>query len=150
MGIHSSQDRANHGAGGIGEAVIAAVVREGQPGVVQAEQVEDGGVQVVHVHAVDCGAQADRVGRAVDGAPFDPAAGHPVAEAVRVVIAALAAFRHRHAAELAAPDHERALEQPARFRSLSSPAMGLSVRPHIVAWLVSTSSCASQPLTSPE
>ena len=57
--------------------------------------------------------EADRVGRAVDRAPFDAAAGQPVAEAVRVVIAALAALGHRHAAEFASPDHQRALEQPA-------------------------------------
>ncbi len=34
---YSSKDRSNHGAGSIGEAVVAAVVREGEPGVVEAE-----------------------------------------------------------------------------------------------------------------
>ena len=61
----------------VGQAVVAAVVGEGEPGVVEAEQVEDRGVEVVDVDAVDLGAEADGVGRAVDRAPLDAAAGHP-------------------------------------------------------------------------
>ena len=53
-------------AGGVGQAVVAAVVGEGEPGVVEAEQVEDRRVKVVHVDAIDLGAKADGVGRAVD------------------------------------------------------------------------------------
>ena len=61
----------------VGQAVVAAVVGEGEPGVVEAEQVEDRGVEVVDVDAVDLGAEADGVGRAVDRAALDPRAGHP-------------------------------------------------------------------------
>ena len=43
--------------------------------VVQAEQVQDGGVQVVDVHAVFDGMVAVLVRRAVDGARFDASAG---------------------------------------------------------------------------
>ena len=49
----SSQDRANDFASRIGQAVVAAVVREGEPCVVEPEEVKDRGVQVVHVHAID-------------------------------------------------------------------------------------------------
>ena len=47
----SRQDRSDDLARGVGQAVVAAVVGEGQPGVVEAQQVEDRGVQVVDVDA---------------------------------------------------------------------------------------------------
>ena len=70
-------------------------------------------MQIVDVRFVLRGAQADGVGGANDLSAFDAAAGQPHAKAVRVVVAAVAAFAHRHAAELAAPHHERAIEQAA-------------------------------------
>ena len=56
-------------------------------------------------------------------APLDAAAGHPEGEAVGVVVAAeerraAARLVHRGAAELAAPDHERLVEQPAPLQVL--------------------------------
>ena len=56
---------------------------------------------------------ADLVGLAVAGTALDPAAGHPDEESVGIVVAAVAFFRDRHPAELAAPDDERRVEQPA-------------------------------------
>ena len=108
-------------------------------------------MEVVDVDAVDLGAEADRVGRAVDGAPLDAAAGQPHGEAVRVVVAALALLRHRHPAELAAPDDQRLVEQPAPLQ-VGQQAGDRLVGPArtCAAWFVSTSSWASQPLTSPE
>ncbi len=88
----------------------------GEAGVVEAEEVEDRGVQVVDVHAVLLGAEADGVGGAEEGAALDAAAGEPGGEAVGVVVAAGAALGHGHAAELAAPDDERALEQAAALQ----------------------------------
>ena len=66
-------------------------------------------------HAVDGGLVADLVGRAVADAALDAAAGHPDGEAVRIVVAAglLACLRDRQPAELAAPDHQRLVEQAA-------------------------------------
>ena len=79
------------------------------------EQVQDRRVQVVDVDGVDGGGVADLVGLAVADAALDAAAGHPDGEAVRVVVAAglLAGLGDRQAAELAAPDHQRLVEQPA-------------------------------------
>ena len=68
----SGQDRSDDLPGRVGQAIFAAVVGEGQPGVVEAQQVEDRGVEVVDVDAVDLGAEADGVGRAVDRAALDP------------------------------------------------------------------------------
>ena len=79
-------------------------------------------VQVVDVDLVLDGLEAELVGRAVDVAALDAAAGQPHREAVVVVVAAvdLAGVRagrrqldRRRAAELAAPDDQRVVEQPA-------------------------------------
>ncbi len=112
----SRQDRRDDRAGDVGQAVLAAVVEVGEAGVFEAEEVEDRGVQVVDVHAVGFGAEADGVGGAEEGAPLDAAAGEPGGEAVGVVVAAGAALGHGHAAELAAPDDEGAVEQAAAFQ----------------------------------
>ena len=87
--------------------IAAAVVEVGQSFVVDAQQVQHGGVQVVDGDAVDDGLVADLVGLAVADAALDARAGHPGQEAVRVVVAAAVALRDGHAAELAAPDHQR-------------------------------------------
>ena len=49
----------------VGEPVITPLVLVGQAFVVDAQQVEDGGVEVVDVDAVAGDAVAERVGRAV-------------------------------------------------------------------------------------
>src|SRR5215468_10927327 len=96
----------NDVAAGLGQAFVAAVVQECQVNVVEAEQVQDGGVQVVDVDGVFRGVQAEFVGRADDLATLDAAAGQQGGEAVGVVVAAVGALGHRRAAELAAPDHQ--------------------------------------------
>ena len=52
----------------VGEAEVAALEAEGQLLVVEAEQVQDRGVEVVDVDAVFDGAEAEFVGLAEDGA----------------------------------------------------------------------------------
>src|SRR5262249_54870483 len=86
-----------------------------EPLVVEAEQVQEGGVQVVDVDLVRDGGEAELVGGAVDVAAFDAAAGQPHREAVVVVVAAAEGgqFGDGGAAELAAPQDEGAVEQAA-------------------------------------
>ena len=48
--------------------------------------------------------------------PRDAAAGQPHGEAVGVVVAAVRPLGGRRAAELAAPDHQRVVEQAARLQ----------------------------------
>jgi hypothetical protein len=67
------------------------------------------------VGAVD-GHQPDLVGRADPDARADAAAGHPDGEPGRVVLAAAIALHHRGPAELARPDDQRRVEQPALFQ----------------------------------
>ena len=50
--------------------------------------------------------------------PLMPPPASQIGEAVGVVVAAVAALAHRRPAELAAPDHQRRVEQPAPFQVL--------------------------------
>ena len=118
-----------HFAFDIGQAEVAAGIAVGQRFVVEAEQMEDGRVEVVDVDFSLGDAQADVVGGSVDMPAFDSAAGHPDAEAVVVVIAAhFGCERHlrgRGAAELATPDDEGIIEHPAIFEVLKERGAGL-------------------------
>ena len=89
-----------------------------EPARVEAELVQDRGVDVGDVVAVLDGVEADLVGRAVDDAALDAAAGHPDREAVDVVVAAVGALRAGRAAELGGEDHERLVEQAAPLQVL--------------------------------
>ncbi len=84
--------------------------------LVEAHGLQDGGVEVTHGIASSHTTQTHFVGLADDGAGLDATAGEPHREAVRVVIAAVTALRHRQAAELGAPDDERGIEQSALFQ----------------------------------
>ena len=62
----------------VGQAEVAAGVAVGQAFVVEAQQVQQRGVQVVDADAVLDGAETEFVSRAVGQAPFDATAGQPV------------------------------------------------------------------------
>ena len=86
--------------------------------MVEAQEVQNRGVQVVDVDGLLDGRVAELVGGAVDLAALDAAAGEPDRKAPVVVVAAHARLAAREldgrrAAELAAADHQRLLEQPA-------------------------------------
>ena len=70
------------------------------------------------------GVETELVGRAVNDAAPDAAAGEPDAEAVDVVVAAVTALRARGAAELGGEDHERVIQQAALFQILQQAADG--------------------------
>ena len=97
----------------VGEPLVAAVAGEGEALVVEAEQVQNRGMQVGDMAAVGDGVVAEVVGGAVGLAALDAAAGEPDAEAIGVVVAAVLALGARGPAELATPDDERLVEQPA-------------------------------------
>ena len=107
------QSREDLGVVDVREPLVAAVVGEGEAVEVEAEQVEDRGVEVGDVAAVGDGVVAEVVGRAVGLAALDSAAGEPDGEAVGVVVAAVLALGAGGPAELAAPDDQRLVEQAA-------------------------------------
>src|SRR6184192_1541723 len=92
----------------VGEAEVAALEAVGETLVVEAEEVEDGGLEVVDVVLFLDGGEAELIGLA-DDAVSDAAAGDVHGEGVDVMVAADgdADLAHRRAAELAAPDDER-------------------------------------------
>src|SRR5690349_17255101 len=114
-----------HIAGYVGEPEIAAAVTVRQFRVLDAEQVQDGGVDVVHVDRLLDGLEAEVVGSAVDRAALDRAAGKPHGEPERIVVAAAlhgglsaADFAHRGASKLGAANYQRVLPEAARFEVL--------------------------------
>src|SRR5262249_53716927 len=102
----------------VGQALVAAVQVIVDLLVVEAEQVQDGGVQVGDQDAVLDGVIAQLVGRAVGLAALDATTGQPEAEALLVMIAAVAALANGRPAELPPPSHQRRGEQPALLQVL--------------------------------
>jgi len=101
----------------IGQPAVDAVVADGQAFVVDAQEVHDGGVDVIDLRRVQAVLRfvAPLVGLADGGAAFDAAACEPVGEDIRIVIAADAALRRRHAAKLSGPEDDCVLEHAALF-----------------------------------
>src|SRR5258708_2888531 len=83
------QNLLHHPPINIRQPVIPPRVAEREPLVVEAEEVEDGGVEVVDVDLVLYRAEAEVVGRPVGQAAADAAAGQPGSEAPVVVVAPL-------------------------------------------------------------
>jgi hypothetical protein len=86
--------------------------------MVETHRGQDGRVEVADVSPIDDRLVPDLVGLAVARAPLDPAAGQPIGEALRIVVAALGPLRDRLPAELAAPNDQR-LIQKAPFKAES-------------------------------
>jgi hypothetical protein len=93
----------------IRQPVIPSRVAEGEAFVVEAEEVEDGGVEVVDVDLVLDRTEAEVVGGAVGEAAADAAAGQPGGEAPVVVVPAVPPFGCAGAAEFAPPDDRACL-----------------------------------------
>src|SRR5438445_9165744 len=84
----SGQELAAHAAGDIGEAELAALELVGETRVIDAHQVEDGGMQVVDIDRVLSHVVAQVVRLADRNTGLDAAAGHPDGEGARVVVPA--------------------------------------------------------------
>ncbi len=103
----------------VGQAELPPLELVRQPRVVEAEQVQQRRVQIVDVDAVVRRVETEVVGRAQRDARLDAAAGQPDREGVGVMIASVvAALHHRRAAKLAAPDHQRFVQQAEPFQIL--------------------------------
>ena len=87
--VRSGQDVLDHLAVHVGQPVVPALELVGQPRVIDAQAMEDRGVQVVDVDRVAGDVVAEVVGLAVGDAGLDAAAGQPDGEAAGVVVAAV-------------------------------------------------------------
>ena len=95
----------------VGEPEVATLKAVGEQFVVNAHQVQNGGVQVVHMDTTFDDVRAKVVGGAVNVPRLDASTSHPNGEAACVMIAAKLferqiALRIGCTAEFAAPNHQ--------------------------------------------
>ncbi len=113
-----------------GESLVEALEGEGEAVVVDAELVEDGGVEVADADFVFGDVVGVVVGFAVGDAAFDASAGHPGGEAFGVVVAAVvvtgeSALAVGGASEFSGEDDEGVIEHAALFEVVDEAGAGL-------------------------
>ena len=107
----SCEDRIHDPAMHIRQSSIDSVVAEGQAVMVDAQEVQDRGVQVVAVGLAFGGLPAPGVALAVSDSAFDSRAGQPGDGGAAVVVAAGGTLGKWHAAEFGVPENECVFEQ---------------------------------------
>ena len=110
-----AHDLRNQLAVHISKAHIAPIETIRELRVFQAEQMQNRGVQVVDGHDLLFRLETEFIAGADRQATLDSRSGHPYRHRTRVVIAADASLRDRHAAELAVPHDQSGIQQTARF-----------------------------------
>ena len=111
----SGQQLVQHLAVHIREAEVATLEFEGEFFVLQTEEMQNRGVEIMHVGRIFGDAEAEFVGLAEGLTSFHAATGEPHGEGVDVMVAAglVAVLAHGGAAKLAAPDDQRLFQQAA-------------------------------------
>ena len=104
----------------VGEPVMAALIFEGQLRVVDAKEVQNRSVQIVDVDGVGRDVVGKIIGLAERETWFNSSAGEPNGETAGMMVAAVVFGGERAlavdgAAEFAAPDDERVVEEAAMF-----------------------------------
>ena len=101
----------------ISKSAIDSVVLERQTRVVESQQVQNGGVQVVNGQHVFDGLEAEFIGGTVADAGLDSSTAQTRREALWIMVSALRAFlKHRHATKFCTPNHKRVVQQTALFQ----------------------------------
>src|SRR5207245_1665596 len=98
------------------EPALAAFKQISQLLMVNAQQAQDGRVQVMSVDLVFHSAETEFIRRADGFAADDATAGHPGGKSVGIVVTAIAALHHRSASEFANPYHQGAFQHSALFQ----------------------------------
>src|SRR5829696_10143094 len=88
-GCSSGQEISQDAAVDVGETAVDAIVTERELGMVDAQQMENGGVDVIPVDGIDGGFVRPLVALAVSRAAANAAAREPVGERKRVVVPSL-------------------------------------------------------------
>jgi len=114
------QDRSDDFAGDVGEAETAALIFEGETLVINPEQAEHGGVEIVNVDRVFDDVIPELAGFADDTSRLHTTAGQPHGETAGMMVTAIIgagefALGIVGPAELAAPDDQGVLKQTALF-----------------------------------
>src|SRR5262249_51790147 len=97
-----TNDLARH----IGQAIAPAVMEISKLFVVHTQEVKHGRVEIMDARAVPHGFESNCVRFPMTHTAFDPRAGHPGHESMRVVVAAAIALGDGHAPKLTAPYHQ--------------------------------------------
>ena len=84
-------------------------------GVIEAELMQDCGMQVRNADAVLDGLVAELIGGPVNVPRLEAAARHQQTESVPIVVAAVGSFGDRQASELASPLNDDLVQQPSLF-----------------------------------
>ena len=100
----------------IRQPVIATAMMIGEPGVIEAHEMQDRSVQVVDVNFVLNGVPAKLIGGAMHHAAFHTATGHPHRKAERMVLPAIRTFGRGRSPKFASPKNERVFEQTATLQ----------------------------------
>ena len=113
----SGHDLFNDSSGNVGQAKLTALEEIGQLLMVDAQQMQDGGLKVVNMDAPFGYVESVVVGTAMYMARLHAAAAHPERKYAAMMIAAIVvglgrALRIRRPAELAAPNHQRIVQHP--------------------------------------
>jgi len=110
----SSKDLFYHMSMDIGKPTLEAVMEDGEAFVIQPQEVEHGGVEVMERVDIFDGFESKFIGGAMADAGLDAGSGQYGGETTGVVVAALGPFlEHRHAAEFGAPKDQSVLQQAA-------------------------------------
>src|SRR5436190_23395003 len=96
----------------VGEAHVAAAEADGQARVIDAEQMEQRGVQVMDFSFAVDGFVAEFVCLAVGESGADAAAGEPKSKSIGIMITAVRTLGERRAAKFARPNHQCRLPKP--------------------------------------
>src|SRR5579859_3436400 len=132
--LESRHQFPDHAAVDVGEAEVATGMTEGELLVIETEQGENGGVEVVDVHLVLHGGETVIVRRAVNVPAFDATTGQPHGKPVGIMVAAIDLagigtrrwqFNGGSAAKFSAPDDQRVFQHAALFEVLEQRADGL-------------------------
>ena len=117
----------------VGESEIPSLEAISKSLVIEPQQMKDRGLQIVDMYRVGGDVESKIVGGAVGEPRLHAAAGHPDGERLRMMVAAQASTQggvvldHRRSTKLAAPDHQRIVQQAALFRSFTRAAEAWSV-----------------------
>ena len=100
----------------ISEPIIAARVTISELFVVDAKQVQDGGVNVMDMHFIHGCLESKFIALSVGGATTCSTSCEEHAKAMGVVVTSVAIFTHRCAAKFASPNNERIIEHSPLFQ----------------------------------
>src|SRR5262245_12012898 len=121
----SSDHFPDHAAADVSELLEAPGVEKCQTVLIEAKEVEQGGVDVAHWNLFPHSAHAEIVGLAESRARLRIPAGHPYHQAVLLVITTWFGrgeiVVERRSAHLRSPNDERLIEQSARLQILQKP-----------------------------